>query len=38
MGNQAGLTRTRELALDAGFSDARIAAAGAFNLIYELRP
>jgi 2-polyprenyl-3-methyl-5-hydroxy-6-metoxy-1,4-benzoquinol methylase/DNA-binding transcriptional ArsR family regulator len=38
LGNQAGPARTRELAREAGFSDARIAAATDFNLIYELRP
>jgi 2-polyprenyl-3-methyl-5-hydroxy-6-metoxy-1,4-benzoquinol methylase len=38
LGNQAGPAATRELARDAGFSDARVAAATDFNLIYELRP
>ena len=38
LGNQAGPARTCELARDAGFSDARVAAATDFNLIYELRP
>jgi 2-polyprenyl-3-methyl-5-hydroxy-6-metoxy-1,4-benzoquinol methylase len=38
MGNQAGPARTRELAREAGFSDARVAAATDFNLVYELRP
>jgi SAM-dependent methyltransferase len=38
LGNQAGPARTFELARDAGFSDARIAAATDFNLVYELRP
>jgi 2-polyprenyl-3-methyl-5-hydroxy-6-metoxy-1,4-benzoquinol methylase len=37
LGNQAGPAKTRELARDAGFSDAQIAAATDFNLIYELR-
>ena len=38
LGNQAGPARTCELARDAGFSDARIAASTDFNLVYELRP
>lgn len=38
LGNQAGPAATRELAHDAGFSGARVAAATDFNLIYELRP
>jgi 2-polyprenyl-3-methyl-5-hydroxy-6-metoxy-1,4-benzoquinol methylase len=38
LGNQAGPAMTRELARDAGFSDARVAATTDFNLIYELRP
>jgi 2-polyprenyl-3-methyl-5-hydroxy-6-metoxy-1,4-benzoquinol methylase len=38
LGNQAGPTRTRELAAEAGFGDAKVAAATDFNLIYELRP
>jgi SAM-dependent methyltransferase len=38
LGNQAGPAKTRELARDAGFSEARIAAATDFNLVYELRP
>jgi Methyltransferase domain len=38
LGNQAGPARTCELAHDAGFSTARIAAATDFNLVYELRP
>ena len=38
LGNQAGPAATRELARDAGFSDARIAASTDFNLIYELQP
>jgi hypothetical protein len=38
LGNQAGPARTCELARDAGFSAARIAAATDFNLVYELRP
>jgi 2-polyprenyl-3-methyl-5-hydroxy-6-metoxy-1,4-benzoquinol methylase len=38
LGNQAGPARTCELAHDAGFSAARIAAATDFNLVYELRP
>lgn len=37
LGNQAGPDRTCELARDAGFSEARIAAATDFNLVYELR-
>lgn len=38
LGNQAGPARTCELARDAGFSAARVAAATDFNLVYELRP
>jgi 2-polyprenyl-3-methyl-5-hydroxy-6-metoxy-1,4-benzoquinol methylase len=38
LGNQAGPAKTCELAHDAGFSAARIAAATDFNLVYELRP
>jgi 2-polyprenyl-3-methyl-5-hydroxy-6-metoxy-1,4-benzoquinol methylase len=38
LGNQAGPARTSELARDAGFTDARIAASTDFNLVYELRP
>jgi 2-polyprenyl-3-methyl-5-hydroxy-6-metoxy-1,4-benzoquinol methylase len=38
LGNQAGPARTCELARGAGFSEARIAAATDFNLVYELRP
>jgi 2-polyprenyl-3-methyl-5-hydroxy-6-metoxy-1,4-benzoquinol methylase len=38
LGNQAGPARTGQLARDAGFSDARIAASTDFNLVYELRP
>jgi 2-polyprenyl-3-methyl-5-hydroxy-6-metoxy-1,4-benzoquinol methylase len=38
LGNQAGPARTCEVALEAGFSDARIAANSDFNLVYELRP
>jgi 2-polyprenyl-3-methyl-5-hydroxy-6-metoxy-1,4-benzoquinol methylase len=38
LGNQAGPARTCELARDAGFSEARTAAATDFNLVYELRP
>jgi 2-polyprenyl-3-methyl-5-hydroxy-6-metoxy-1,4-benzoquinol methylase len=38
LGNQAGPARTCELARDAGFSVARIAASTDFNLVYELRP
>jgi 2-polyprenyl-3-methyl-5-hydroxy-6-metoxy-1,4-benzoquinol methylase len=38
LGNQAGPARTCELARDAGFSEARIATATDFNLVYELRP
>lgn len=38
LGNQSGPAATRELARDAGFSDARVAATTDFNLIYELRP
>lgn len=37
LGNQAGPTRTRELAREAGFAEARIAASTEMNLIYELR-
>jgi SAM-dependent methyltransferase len=38
LGNQAGPARTKELAREAGFSDARVATATDFNLVYELRP
>lgn len=38
LGNQAGPARTCEVALEAGFSDARVAAGTDFNLVYELRP
>ena len=38
LGNQAGPARTRELAIEAGFADARVAATTDFNLVYELRP
>ncbi|WAL66793.1 methyltransferase domain-containing protein [Amycolatopsis cynarae] len=38
LGNQAGPTRTLELAREAGFADARIAASTDFNLVYELAP
>ena len=38
LGNQAGPAKICELARDAGFSDAQIAAATDFNLVYELRP
>jgi SAM-dependent methyltransferase len=38
MGNQAGPARTRALAGEAGFPDARVAASTDFNLVYELRP
>jgi hypothetical protein len=38
MGNQAGPARTRQLALQAGFADARVATSTDFNLVYELRP
>lgn len=38
LGNQAGPSRTRELAKEAGFSDARVATSTSFNLIYELQP
>lgn len=38
LGNQAGPARTGEIAREAGFSDARVAAATDFNLVYELRP
>lgn len=37
LGNQAGPARTREIAHEAGFSVARIAATTDFNLVYELR-
>lgn len=37
LGNQAGPARTFELARDAGFPTARIAASTDFNLVYELR-
>ncbi|WP_028927215.1 class I SAM-dependent methyltransferase [Pseudonocardia acaciae] len=38
LGNQAGPRRTQELAVEAGFSDARVATATDFNLVYELTP
>jgi 2-polyprenyl-3-methyl-5-hydroxy-6-metoxy-1,4-benzoquinol methylase len=38
LGNQAGPARTCEVAREAGFSDARVAANSDFNLVYELRP
>jgi SAM-dependent methyltransferase len=38
LGNQAGPSRTIELAHQAGFTRARVAATGPFNLVYELRP
>jgi 2-polyprenyl-3-methyl-5-hydroxy-6-metoxy-1,4-benzoquinol methylase len=38
LGNQAGPDRTCEVAREAGFSDARVAASTDFNLVYELRP
>ena len=38
LGNQAGPARTCEVSREAGFSDARVAAATDFNLVYELRP
>jgi SAM-dependent methyltransferase len=38
MGNQAGPARTSEVAREAGFSDARVAASSDFNHVYELRP
>jgi len=37
LANQAGPTRTGELALEAGFADARVATSTDFNLVYELR-
>jgi 2-polyprenyl-3-methyl-5-hydroxy-6-metoxy-1,4-benzoquinol methylase len=37
MGNQAGPAKTLEVAHEAGFSQARIAAATDLNLVYELR-
>jgi len=37
MGNQAGPATTCEVAREAGFSDARIAASSDFNHVYELR-
>lgn len=37
LGNQAGPAKTREIARDAGFSDADVTAATDFNLVYELR-
>lgn len=37
LGNQAGPTRTRALAKEAGFSEARVATSTFFNLVYELR-
>lgn len=37
LGNQAGPAKTREIARDAGFSDAEVTAATDFNLVYELR-
>jgi 2-polyprenyl-3-methyl-5-hydroxy-6-metoxy-1,4-benzoquinol methylase len=38
MGNQAGPARTLALAEEAGFSRAREATRGPFNVVYELRP
>lgn len=38
LGNQAGPAKTRDLAREAGFSEARVAASTDFNLVYELRP
>ena len=38
LGNQGGPARTCELARDAGFTEARVAAATDFNLVYELKP
>jgi 2-polyprenyl-3-methyl-5-hydroxy-6-metoxy-1,4-benzoquinol methylase len=38
LGNQAGPARTCQLARDAGFTVARIAATTDFNRVYELRP
>ncbi|GLZ47471.1 SAM-dependent methyltransferase [Actinomycetospora sp. NBRC 106375] len=38
LGNQAGPTRTCELAREAGFGDARLATSTEVNLVYELRP
>jgi 2-polyprenyl-3-methyl-5-hydroxy-6-metoxy-1,4-benzoquinol methylase len=38
LGNQAGPTRTMRRAREAGFSEARVATATDFNLVYELRP
>ncbi|MDT4892023.1 MAG: hypothetical protein QOE97_1058 [Pseudonocardiales bacterium] len=38
LGNQAGPARTMQLAREAGFSDARVAASTDFNLVYELTP
>lgn len=38
LGNQVGPARTTQLAREAGFSDARVATATDFNLVYELRP
>jgi 2-polyprenyl-3-methyl-5-hydroxy-6-metoxy-1,4-benzoquinol methylase len=38
LGNQGGPARTCGLARDAGFTEARVAAASDFNLVYELKP
>ena len=38
LGNQVGPSRTVELARQAGFTRAHVAAEGPFNLVYELRP
>jgi 2-polyprenyl-3-methyl-5-hydroxy-6-metoxy-1,4-benzoquinol methylase len=38
LGNQAGPSRTAEIADEAGFSRTRVATSNPFNLVYELRP
>ena len=38
LGAQAGPTRTLEVFAEAGFDNARVAAATTFNLVYEARP
>lgn len=38
LGNQAGPSRTAEIAAEAGFSNTRVATSNPFNMVYELRP
>jgi 2-polyprenyl-3-methyl-5-hydroxy-6-metoxy-1,4-benzoquinol methylase len=38
LGNQAGPSRTAEIADEAGFSRTRVATSNPFNMVYELRP